>query len=101
MRIRTEQMHELGKIYADRFVDHVTSFVRAELGGASGEVTRDAIAALIDRARAYGFTLESTIVTFVIAAQLLGHDFDARLPDARGILEARSPRSSALLSSRT
>jgi hypothetical protein len=91
VKFRLKQIREIGKVLATSFPGRVTAFVRAELPGAAGDVTQSEIEALIERARGYGFTLETTIVTFVLAARLLGDDFDDRLPDARAILEDKGP----------
>jgi hypothetical protein len=90
MLILTDQMEQLGQTCAEAFVDRLTAFVRGEIGGA-GDVSRDAIVALVQRAAGYGFTLQSTLATFVITACLLGDDFDRRVPAARELLEDSSP----------
>lgn len=87
MQISTEQMEQLGRTCAEAFVDRLTAFVRAEVG----DVSRDAVAALVRRAGHHGFTLQSTIAAFVVAARLLGDDFDRRLPAARALLEGSDP----------
>lgn len=86
MLILTDQMEQMGRSCAEAFVDRVTAFVQGELGGPAGQVSRDEVVALLQRARRYGFTLQSTLATFVIAARLLGDGFDERLPAAREIL---------------
>jgi hypothetical protein len=88
MLILTEQMGQLGGSCAAIFLDRLTAFVRAELGG---DVPREAIAGLVERAGGYGFTLQSTIATFVITARLLGDDFDLRVPAARALLLDTAP----------
>lgn len=91
MRILTEQMEAMGRASEVSFAERLTAFVRAELGGEAGEVTREGVVALVGRARAHGFTLQSTIVTYVLAARLLGDDFAERLPAARTLLEGAAP----------
>src|SRR5688572_26908568 len=68
MLFRAKQMREIGSALAGTFVQRVTAFVRAELQGRPGDVTEAEIDALVQRANRYGFTLERTIVAFVLAA---------------------------------
>jgi hypothetical protein len=91
IRILSEQMEDMGRTCADSFTDRLTAFVRAELGGRAGAVTRDEIAALAERARAHGFTLQSTMATFVLTARLLGDGFEDRVPAARDLLAGDDP----------
>lgn len=91
MRILKKQMSEVGRLHGETFVDRVTAFLQKELPGEPVGPARGDIAALIERARGYDLTLERTIVTYVITARLLGHDFDERLPDARASLKDDKP----------
>lgn len=91
MRILTEQMDQMGRACAEAFVDRLTAFVRAEVRGEAGDVTREDVVALVERAGRYGFTLQSTIATYVIAARALGDGFEERLPEARALLLDDTP----------
>lgn len=91
MRILTEQMDEMGRTCAEAFVDRLTAFVRAELRGEAGDVTREDVVTLVERGGRYGFTLQSTLATYVIAARALGDGFEERLPEARALLLDDTP----------
>lgn len=91
IRILTEQMDAMGRTSEAAFTERLTAFVRAELGGEACAVTREDVVALVDRARGHGFTLQSTIAAYVLAARLLGDDFEERLPAARALLAGAAP----------
>jgi hypothetical protein len=88
MRISKIQVSQLENSLAESFLDRVEAFIRAELPGAP---TRGQIAAFVARAQDHGLTTEINIVTYVVAARLLGHDFEERLPVARALLEEDAP----------
>lgn len=82
IRILTEQMDDLNRTSAESFLERLTAFICAE----TGDTTKEEVSRLVARAGTWGFTLESTIAAYVIAARLLGEGFEERLPAARALL---------------
>ncbi len=84
MKISASQVRALSAARFDAFVRRAIAFVQ-EIPGPP--IVEAEARALIERARGYGLTFETSIVSYLLAARVLGSDFDQRHPRARHLLE--------------
>lgn len=83
MKIGSSQVHALSSARFDAFVRRAIAFVQ-EIPGPP--LTEREAKTLIERARGYGLTFETSIVIYLLAARVLGADFDQQRPEALRVL---------------
>jgi hypothetical protein len=96
LRIRKEQMDELAKVSLGNFesgmVEHVKRFFPKYHDVMGEPAVRKTIRYGVDRAEAYGFTIERDVCQYINLMFLLGSDFDTdiQLPGLAAIFEDTS-----------
>ena len=88
--IKNAQLRQLAEHGIDRFIDQLLPFIEEEypeeiLLEDPAEV-RQRLAALVQKARHYGFVHEQHIASFVLFCMALGDDFDQQ-PDYKLVVE--------------
>ena len=92
--IRTKQMEALVWSTHARFVDRVVEFMRTNVhygSPLSSVELREQIEQQIEKAKCYGLEAEQELVSYVLAAQLLGANFDDNERVAGYLISERSP----------
>ncbi len=89
MKIREAQANALGDMVEKSFEDRVVSYLQGSFDDArlaDPEFLRSGVREQAVRAEGYGLETEQEIVTYVVAAWILGADFDRRVVGMQEVL---------------
>jgi hypothetical protein len=87
--IKNSQLETLSAIGREEFIKKMMKLLRndfEELRSVPVKELHDTISLLIDKAKAYGFSLTSTLASYIVTSFVLGDNFDTEISSAKDIL---------------